>query len=77
MNKIKIFSKSNPAPRTILPEDGYVQTICPSEKTDKEQEDIYYYFKTPDGSRNLEAREVEEWDPIYPGYREWEEQWSR
>ncbi|MFA6356415.1 MAG: hypothetical protein WCY23_04830 [Candidatus Omnitrophota bacterium] len=31
------------------PEEGYVQTICPAEKTDKEQEDIYYYFKTPDG----------------------------
>lgn len=34
---------------TEAPEDGYVQTICPTEKTDKEQEDIYYYFKTPDG----------------------------
>ncbi|MDD5009648.1 MAG: hypothetical protein PHC68_14765 [Syntrophorhabdaceae bacterium] len=34
---------------TEAPEDGYVQTICPAEKTDKEQEDIYYYFKTPDG----------------------------
>jgi len=31
------------------PEEGYVQTICPAEKTDKEQGDIYYYFKTPDG----------------------------
>jgi hypothetical protein len=35
------------------------------------------YYINPDGSRNLEAGEVEEWDPIHPGYREWEEQWSR
>jgi hypothetical protein len=35
------------------------------------------YYINPDGSRNLEAGEVEEWDPIYPGYREWGEQWSR
>jgi len=26
---------------------------------------------------DLEVGEVEEWDPIYPGYREWEEQWTR
>ena len=31
------------------PEDGYVQTICPAEKEDKEKGDFYYYFKTPDG----------------------------
>jgi len=31
------------------PEDGYVQTICPAEREDKEKGDIYYYFKTPDG----------------------------
>ncbi len=31
------------------PEDGYVQTICPADNADKEQGDIYYYFKTPDG----------------------------
>jgi hypothetical protein len=34
---------------TEAPEDGYVQTICPAEKEDKEKGDIYYYFKTPDG----------------------------
>lgn len=31
------------------PEEGYIQTICPADKVDKEQDDIYYYFKTPDG----------------------------
>jgi hypothetical protein len=34
---------------TEAPEDGYVQTICPAEKEDKEKGDIYYYFKNTDG----------------------------
>ncbi|MFA5115745.1 MAG: hypothetical protein WC486_00500 [Candidatus Omnitrophota bacterium] len=34
---------------TEAPEDGYVQSICPSDHSDKEAGDIYYYFKTPDG----------------------------
>jgi len=49
--------------------DGKYGKICFSGKFD--------YYINPNGSRNLEAGEVEEWDPIYPGYREWEEQWSR
>ena len=49
--------------------DGKYGKICFRGKFD--------YYINPDGSRNLEAGEVEEWDPIYPGYREWEEQWSR
>ncbi|MFA5164879.1 MAG: hypothetical protein WC481_04885 [Candidatus Omnitrophota bacterium] len=59
--------------------DVYCYFITPNGKYGKMrlQRNGFDYYIQPDGLRNLEAGEVEELGPVYPGYREWEEQRSR
>ncbi len=43
----ELYNDFNLMPKA--PEEGYVQTVCPSDNFEKEQRGIYYYFRTPDG----------------------------
>ncbi|MFA5339265.1 MAG: hypothetical protein WC317_03835 [Candidatus Omnitrophota bacterium] len=84
----KLFAKFEWMPQA--PEDGYVQSVCPEStggycfyfKTPDGKYgkialsgDFDYYIQ-PDGSRNLEAGEVDEVGPINPIEAEWEG-WAR
>jgi hypothetical protein len=40
-------------------------------------EDSFDYYLQPNGSRDLEAGEVEKLGPVYPGYQEWLNEWAR